>query len=328
MKFMMNRFSLAAIGILMASSAFAQTVELTNLSVGDALKKAKEEKKFLVVYLYNQGCYPCTKMENEALSSSALYSFDKENTMIVKAELTEESFNVLKPIAEINSVPSAVVLYPNGDLYSSLYGTDIKDYLNSYLSSLSSDYDYYLAKSAVEEDLKKMVSEYKSGKRDKDFLLALLEKLDVAENTYYLYSYDFDIYDYDIIEEYFNKVTPEELFANEQGFQFYESNETKILSPRSEYMLKNMDEMYLKHGSEATAKVKSLLKTELYTLASAQDNYGLTLLEGHIMKVVVSDLLKKEFAGYFKRIKTEMKKNNLDYSFWNDSEYYYDGYDY
>lgn len=323
----MKRLTLALVGLYMGTACGFSQFSFTSLSVSEAMKAAQEEKKFLVVYFNNAGCYPCQQAESTTFSASGLPSFDSETMMIVQADLNEQTFNEMKSITEVTSIPSAVILYPNGDLYSTLNGTyDIENYLDSYMSSLSYDYEYYVQKSETEAAVRSMVKEYKAGKRGADFLQELLNQLAAARDNYYLYDYEFDVYTSDIISEYFSSVTPEQVFSTEKGFYFWKDNETKILSPRSEYLLKNMDSFYLKYGSEVSTKIKSLLKTELYNLGSSKDNYGLGILENHILSVTTSPVLKEEFAGYFKRIKKEMKKDNIDYYFWND--YSYDYYDY
>lgn len=314
----MKQTALVWIGLYLGIAWGFSQFSFTELSISEARKVAQQEKKFLVVYVNNTGCYPCQQVESTTFSTSGLSYFDSAAAMLIQADLNADTENEIQSVTRVTSVPSVVILYPNGSLYVTLSGVhDIRNYLNLQMSTLSFDYAYYVQKSETEAAIRDLVKAYKAGKRDSEFLQELLNQLVTARDNYTLYDYKFDVSMAAILGEYFSSASPEQVFSTERGYNFWRDHETKILSPRSGYLLKNIDSFYTQYGAEVNTKITSLLKDELYNLGSGNDAYGLRMLETYIRNVITSPALKKEFAGYFKRIRREMKKNRIDSYFWS-----------
>lgn len=321
----MKQIALMAIAIpLMMAASFAQAPTWSNLTIDQAVAKAKNEGKFLMLFVTSDCCAPCVNIEKQVFYSENFYGWDDQTMIAVKVQPDTSLFRTNSYLQGLYSIPAAILIYPDGELYSNVTDVSLKEYLGSYVTSFVSDYDYHLRTASVKNRLSQLSNEYLSGKRDVNFLQTLLTEFKDAENNYYIYDYEYGIYLSTIADDYFRAVTPDVLFSTEQGFRLYYDYEQKITSPRTEYIMSNMDNMYLKYGSDVTTKLRTLLKTELYNMGVSKDSYGIGLLEKTILPKLKDKTIKTEFSGFFKRIKDEMKKDNVDYYYWNDSYNYYD----
>lgn len=110
--------------IVIAALFMAQGISFSQLSFNDALTKAKEENKKIIVDVYTDWCGWCKKMDAEAYSNSEVKKMIEDNFVFVKlnAEGTgmvtyngkQYSETDLSALFEVTGFPTTVFLEPDG----------------------------------------------------------------------------------------------------------------------------------------------------------------------------------------------------------------------
>lgn len=123
-------------------------VHAQNMNFSEALKKAKEDDKRVIVDVYTDWCGWCKKMDNEAYSNRDIKEMIEDNFVFVK--LNAEGQNKIKyngkDITEadlalqfhVNGYPTAVFLEPNGKVIEYKYDKVSMNNLPGYFKT--SDY--------------------------------------------------------------------------------------------------------------------------------------------------------------------------------------------
>ncbi len=118
-------FKLRYACLLIIAALFSiQSVAYSQLSFNDALAKAKDENKKVIVDVYTDWCGWCKKMDAEAYSNSEVKKIIEDNFVFVK--LNAESLNKvtyngkqyteqdLATLFEVTGYPTTVFLEPDG----------------------------------------------------------------------------------------------------------------------------------------------------------------------------------------------------------------------
>lgn len=158
-----NYISFRAVLFLLLSAGFCSSVP-AQLKFEDALTKAKDENKRVIVDIYTDWCGWCKKMDKDVYSNSEIKKIVKKNFILVKldAESSETiSYNgrdysgqQLAEYFEATGYPTTIFLEPDGSVIYFKYDSVIMKNIPGYFKK---------------DEFKKILNFFKEGKyKDSD----------------------------------------------------------------------------------------------------------------------------------------------------------------
>ncbi len=97
------------------------------LSLKEGLKKAKEEKKLVVIYITSKHCQYCRKMENTTFKDKEIQEFMNEHFIPIKAEKNSKDGWVVRKKYGYVGTPTFHFLEPDGKKIKTLFGAWTSD---------------------------------------------------------------------------------------------------------------------------------------------------------------------------------------------------------
>ena len=98
------------IGISIYEKRRTETINWLQLTMDGAVKKAKAERKDILVYFTAKWCGPCRKMDEEVFSKEDMIRVVKDNYIAIKIDIDSWSAKKWKAEFRINGVPDFYIL--------------------------------------------------------------------------------------------------------------------------------------------------------------------------------------------------------------------------
>lgn len=154
----MKKFSLAILLLISCASIKAQEKVETNVkslwfnSYKEALKKAKKERKPLLVYFKGSDwCGPCKKLDEELFSSEKFKKISEENFVLYEADIPYNKDLVEKERLKLNlklvkkfkisSYPTVLFINRRQRIIASKKGLILTDYYYPFFQSIIAKYN-------------------------------------------------------------------------------------------------------------------------------------------------------------------------------------------
>jgi outer membrane protein OmpA-like peptidoglycan-associated protein/thiol-disulfide isomerase/thioredoxin len=103
----------AVILSFMGGYVSADPIEFRDLTVAEALDKAREENKFLLIDVYTDWCRPCKQMETEIFANDSIGDFINQNYIAIRIDADREEGQFLEE-QEITAYPTLLFYEPQG----------------------------------------------------------------------------------------------------------------------------------------------------------------------------------------------------------------------
>ena len=151
---------------------FAQTT-FQELTLKDALEKAKTENKYVFVDCYTSWCGSCKLMTENVFPSKTVGNYMNNKFVCVKFDMEKEEGIDIQQKYQIMSYPTFLVLKTDGTLLSRIVGAILDE--DKFIKRVDSVF--------MENSVIQLEGEYMAGNRKMDFLLRYIKALLASENT-------------------------------------------------------------------------------------------------------------------------------------------------
>lgn len=162
---MKRKLLLIVSSVFIITTAFAQGVVFHNLSLEEALEKAKAKNKNVFVDCYTSWCGPCKDMTNRIFPQEKVGTFMNERFISVKYDMEKGEGKALAEKFQVTAYPTFLVLNPEGKVLHKFVGSRETD---AFLAEF--DYDPKQAWGDIQ-------ARYENGDRDPLFLKDYLQRL-------------------------------------------------------------------------------------------------------------------------------------------------------
>lgn len=150
-----------------AATASAQGVVFEQIPFADGIKKAADQGKYLFVDCYTSWCGPCKNMTEKIFPQKMMGDYFNPQFVSVKFDIEKEADGQrLAKEFGITAIPTFLVFKPDGTLLHKIVGGASQ--ADAFLVKVDESFDDEKAYGS----LKKI---YEDGRRDKEFLLPLIE---------------------------------------------------------------------------------------------------------------------------------------------------------
>ena len=248
----MKKLLLVAVGILCTMLAFGQT-NFQELTLEEACKKAKLEKKLIFVDLYTSWCEPCRMMADRVFPDQVIGEFMNENFVCVKynTEVAKDGMDLVKKF-NVQSYPTFLMLNTNLELENQIIGATLEPL------------DF---KAQVEEAMKASLAslgkQYAEGDRDMQFLAHYLKELSKSR---------MEIKAKEVCEVLF-KVLPDTEKTNPEYWFIYDSEMlAPVNSAAMDYLLSHFKQFRKTVGEEKILnRISSAFEIKLINMLSGRE---------------------------------------------------------
>lgn len=118
----MKRICLLVVCICTYMIAFSQGIRFENISVTEALKKAKKEKKLVFADMCASWCVPCKMIARTLFMEQEVGDYFNTRFVSVKCDIDTKEGKILKKKYGIRKVPTFLILQPNGEVRQFMLG--------------------------------------------------------------------------------------------------------------------------------------------------------------------------------------------------------------
>lgn len=162
----MKKLLLIYVGILCSVLAFGQT-NFQKLTLDEACKKAKIEKKMVFVDLYTSWCAPCKMMADKVFPDVKLGEFMNERFVCVKYDTgADQDGAELAKKFDVQAYPTFLILNVNGGLENQIVGATLEPL--EFIAQVEE---------AMKASLASLGQQYADGNREVSFLTDYLKAL-------------------------------------------------------------------------------------------------------------------------------------------------------
>lgn len=225
-------------------------VYFQDLTLEQALAKAKQQRKNIFIDCYTSWCGPCQYMTKKVFVKEKIGDFLNKNFICVKYDMEKGEGPEIGKRFGVRAYPTFVIVTPDGNIRHKIVGGGEEE---QFIKRVEESFDNSKA-------LCTLIAKYKEGNRDKAFLASYAQTL--------LALYDPSAKE--IANELFNTLSDEEKVSPEYWFIF----EKKKLSPKGsnaeKYLLTNRDKFNKTQGKDIVDQLLSqdLQKQLMEILAS------------------------------------------------------------
>lgn len=176
MKTVTNKIIMMIMIATLPMLSFAKGIKFQDLSLNEALAKAKKEDKAIFIDIYATWCGPCKYLSKNIFTDSELGAFMNENFICIKLDGEQEDGESLMYDFDLTSYPTMLFLNSDKKLLRKVIGAvpadEIKEEANKVLDP-SSTLIY------------KLEQKYKAGNRDREFMAEYIDELtnEESDNT-------------------------------------------------------------------------------------------------------------------------------------------------
>lgn len=167
----MKRNILLLITILLGINLFAQT-EFRDISLKEALLKAKSENKNVFVDCYTSWCGPCKMMGEKVLPLKEVGDYMNERFVCVKIDMEKGEGPEIAKKYNVTAFPTFLILKADGGLMHRVVGATLEG--NEFIKKVDVAFD--------ENSAANLEAQYIAGNRKMDFLLKYTKALVVARD--------------------------------------------------------------------------------------------------------------------------------------------------
>lgn len=96
-----------------------------DITLDKALKKAKEEGKYVLIDCYTQTCGPCRKMEKEIFPHEKLGDFVNERFVPIMCDMEKSEGRKIAEEYKVQIYPTMLVLLPNATKEGEIIGAEL-----------------------------------------------------------------------------------------------------------------------------------------------------------------------------------------------------------
>lgn len=291
----MKRHLMALCLALAAFTSFAQGVVFEELTVEEAVAKAKTENKYVFVDVYTSWCSPCKMMDQKVFPLEEVGTYFNEH--FVNLKLNAES-GVEGPIFAneygVRAYPTFIVLDGNGDLRH-MFAGGVLDL--SFIDKVAEAFDDQKAYGLLKK-------RYEAGERGKELSSAYIQALLKTSTSQAK----------DEIDEFYNSLSDKEKISKECAFLFKDHG--PVGSEREEFFFDNRKKfkeelgqeeydaivlnLYELHLGLAVKTGRGMSAEELKASEEKIEKYGLTHPEklevfAAVLRLKSEEMTKEEF---------------------------------
>ncbi|WP_339885328.1 thioredoxin family protein [Polaribacter vadi] len=239
-----------------------QGIEFSELTLDQAINKAKQENKYIFIDFYTNWCAPCKLMDRDVfpLKELGTYFNPKFINLKINAEKGEEG-PILANKYSIKAYPTFVILDKNGDLVHMFAGgiLDGEKFINKVRESFNPEVAFGTLK-----------KRFDSGERSKKLQSAYLQSL-INTHTTKVDS---------LVNEFYDNLNKEEKISKETVFVF--EMFTPLDSDRFNFLENNRNKFRKVAGAK---KIDSIL-------LSKYESYFITIVKGYSQDTSIEELDK------------------------------------
>lgn len=118
----MKRIYLLVACVCICMVAFSQGIRFENISVAEALKKAKKEKRLVFVDMTANWCGPCQYVARTLFKEQEVGDYFNAHFINVKCDIDTKEGKVLKKKYGVKSIPTFLILQPDGEIRLCMVG--------------------------------------------------------------------------------------------------------------------------------------------------------------------------------------------------------------
>ena len=263
-------FCLLSSLLIFSLYGFAQNgVAFENLTLEQALTKAKETNKLVFVDCYTSWCGPCKKLSTEIFPQKMVGDYINKRFVCVKFDVEKEAYKYIAKQFEVHAYPTMLIIDSSGNLMDRVLGYQSADKL---INAIERSFD-------KEKSLMGLREKYKNGDTSKLNLTQYFSKIksnNSAEAN-------------EVGERLYNSLSDEEKLS--ATYWYFYSNEklTPDNSPRIEFIKKNYKTLCKNVGAE---------KVDRILLRNYQDNMKNAVSENPLISKKELKSMKKEFSSF------------------------------
>ncbi|MHC1780949.1 MAG: thioredoxin family protein [Bacteroidales bacterium] len=211
--------------------ASAQGINFQDLTLDQAIAKAKSENKFVFIDTYTDWCGPCKMMDKEIYPMKEMGDYFNPKFVSVKfnAEKGEEGPAVKKKFG-INAYPTFVILDGDGNLLHMFAGGILS---LAFIDKVEESFNPEKAFGVLQKS-------YNDGNRDKKLVANYLKALGGT----------FTVDNSKMVEEFANSLSDDEIICEECLFIF--DDMARLESPRGKFVIDNLEKFRNKIGRDKT----------------------------------------------------------------------------
>lgn len=254
---MKKYFLVIAMALISGFSFGQQGIEFNHGTWKEVLAQAKQEDKLVFVDVYTSWCGPCKKMAAEVFPLKEVG--DVFNPAFVNYKIDAEKGEGIQIAKQFGIKSYPTYLFVNGDgvlVYRSEGYNTAKFFLNEAAIAIKEKHD--------PKPLATWENEYRSGKRNKDFLIGYLKKRAIVKAP-----------NGNLLEEVFPLLTPEELSNKDFLSMVFSFDPNMTFVPGGKFY-----NYVIGHNKE------------IDRITGKRDGYSLDLMDSGIMQYFNSDIIK------------------------------------
>ena len=225
----MNKAIIVLILALITTSMFSQGVQFENVTLKEAIEKAKQENKIVFIDCYTTWCAPCKWMSKEVFTHEKVGNYFNQNFVNLKIDMARGEGPDIEKIYNVVNYPTLLFIDTDMKLLHKLVGGKTVDELIEE------------AQNALDPNkrITTMDAKYNNGERNLEFLLVYFNALSQASDKHRITE----------VAKYIVASLPIEKFDNKEMFTILTKANIELGSQNYHYILSNEESLKLKVGS-------------------------------------------------------------------------------
>ncbi len=155
--------------LIISTVSFGQIVFLNDLTWEQAAKKARSEKKLILVHLEDSNCQQCNEVATQGFSETILKEKFEKNFVSLRANVETEKGRVLAEKFEINGAPVSLFVDADGNILNRFNGSTSAGFVYAQQADIA-------ISRKGEKQMGDYVREYNAGARSSKFLQEYIVK--------------------------------------------------------------------------------------------------------------------------------------------------------
>ena len=231
----MKKFVLLFIGMFMVISVFAQT-DFQELTLKEALGKAKVENNYVFVGCYRVWCGPCKVMAEEVLPLKEVGNYMNKKFVCIKVDMEKSEGVDIARKYQVSAYPTFLVLKADGNLLHRVIGASATG--EEFIRKVEVGFD--------ENSASNLEEEYVAGNRDMNFLVKYIKALVKAYDIERARKISADV---------LTSLSDEEKCAESYWFIYENLDLSPVGSNNVAYLFKHIEQFRQKNGVEKVDSV-------------------------------------------------------------------------